>query len=162
MLLKENIRHLQVLENLCRPFHFLVSSNCSDHSYFAILGMPVDRLDDIDNVPTIFAYKLTQHNEGSERQREERTRRLDKRRQVHEDTEREIANQDMAVEGLLLLQEAKFKHDSETQTSVLVADMATQTDASDGVVNVSTQIMPVDTSTQSPRALISCYLAIAF
>ena len=65
-----------------------------------------------------------------------------------------MANQDMAIEGLLLLQEAKFKHDTETQTSVLVADMATQTDTSDSVVNASTQTMPVDTSMQSPRAII--------
>ena len=110
------------------------------------IGKPVDNPSDIDYIPSKFAYKSAQQSEALQRQRVERARRLDKRRQVRDDTERESGNKEMAVEGLLLLQEAEYTHDAHTQTSLSVSsNAATQTPTTD-VQSVSIQTLESQSS----------------
>ena len=101
------------------------------------LGKPVDSASDVDYIPSKFTYNSAQQSEASQRQKMERAKRLDKRRQVRDDTEMESMNQKMAAEGLLLLQEAQpeYTHDVQTQTNL--TDTATQV-ATD-VQSMSTQ-----------------------
>ena len=99
--------------------------------YF-LLGKPTDDCEDIDYIPTLFA-----HSKKDEKQSKERQTRLDRRRQVAEDAERNKENQrkakdsqEAAVTGLPLLQQS-CKVDAVTQTTLPVFTSAeTQTLAS--------------------------------
>ena len=99
--------------------------------YF-LLGKPTDDCEDIDYIPTLFA-----HSKKDGKQSKERQTRLDRRRQVAEDAERNKENQrkakdsqEAAVTGLPLLQQS-CKVDAVTQTTLPVFTSAeTQTLAS--------------------------------
>ena len=99
--------------------------------FIYFLGKPVDRPEDIDYVPTVFAFK---HRQLSAARSEERRNRIDRRRRVAEAQEHEEENQrekedenqrekeyerdcqEVAAEGLLLLQQS-CKAEAGTQTT---------------------------------------------
>ena len=90
---------------------------------FCCLGRPVDKLSDIDYVPTVFAYKTSAKSAKAKQQSEERSKRLDKKRQAVKAKDKEQADQEIAAEGLLLLKSTEVKHDvaNQTETTAMVS-----------------------------------------